>query len=647
MQLPKGFKQEELTGEQVRGLREVSRLVRGDVLRMIRLAGVGYPGGCLSCVDLLVTLLASADIDPSMPDDPKRDRVILSAGHLSAALYAGLARFDYVDRDDAVSLFGKAGSVFEGSANRAVPGVEWTAGAQGTGLAAACGFAIAARLKGIKNNIFVLMSDGEQQKGHVAEARRFAKRYRLNNVTVVLDANGMLSTGRTPDLLSQSVKYEYIADGWDVIEINGHDHDEIYKAVRRAIQIQSAPVLIVARTTFGQGVSFVENDPRYHRASLSDEEFAEAMRELRMDTSLAEERDYREAFGEFDLDIQEDEDAYEAPDVGIPVTYRAGRPVALREAFAKAVSEIMERNREEGSVPTVLLDSGVAPVLGIPEIARAHRDRFFDFGVGDEAGATIAGAMSLDGIVPVWTGWGVHSLDGAFQGLRLNDLNGTHVKLFVTHLGAAGGERGRALLCLHYVSLPDNLPGTRCVLPADANQTDRVVRYVLEQPGNWVVGLGENPVPVVTGPDGTPLFGGDYRFEYGRIDLVRPGDHGVILTSGTSLFTALCAWDVLEEKGLAPTVLHVPCPKAVDETDDPLLLQNLRKGRVITYEDHDVRTGLGARVANFIATRGISCRLLKVGVEGAGMAGETREVHRRLRLDAQSLAARAAKFLKR
>ncbi len=647
MQLPKGFKQEELEAEQVRQLKETARQVRGDVLRMIYLAGGGYPGGCLSCADILVTLLAAANVDPADPDAPERDRVLVSPGHLSATLYATLGRMEYVDRDDAVSLFCKAGSVFEGAANRSVPGVEWTNGPQGAGLAAACGFAVAARLKGVKNNIFVLMSDGEQQKGQVAEARRFAKRYRLNNITVVLDANGILSTGRTPDVLAQSIRYEYIADGWDVIEINGHDPNEIYKAVRRAIQIQSAPVLVIAKTTFGCGISFMENDPHYHHAVLSEHELQMALKELRLDEDLSEELDYRTAFGEFDFDVMDEEAPYVTPEVGPPAEYPPGRRVAPTEVFARVLADVAERNRDGQGVPVALMDSGVSPFMGTVEIARSNRERFFEFGAQDHAGATIAGAASLEGVVTVWTARASHALDAAYQQLRLNDLNGAHVKLFVSHLGSEGGGDGRALMCLDYVGIAESLPACRAVFPADANQADRVVRYVLGEPGNWLVGLGVSPVPVITDEEGRPLFGRDYRFEYGRIDRVRPGDDGVILTTGPSLAVAVEAWAILRDRGFQPTVLHVSCPKALEDTDDPLLLQCLRKGRVITYEDHNVRTGLGARIASIIATRGISCRLLKLGVPGAGLAGAPEDVHRRLGLDAGALAARAAKFLKR
>ncbi len=649
MQLPKGFKLEELSAEQVRTLRDLARQVRGDVLKMIHLVGEGHPAGCLSCAEILVTLYAAANVRPSDPDEPKRDRIVLSPPHLTAALYATLGRFDFVDRDDAVSLFAKAGSVFEEAPNRAVPGVEWTGGVPGAGLAAACGFALAGRLSGAKNQVFVVVSDGEQQRGIVAEARRFAKRQRLNQITAVMDANGVMATGKAAEAYLQSIKYEYIADGWDVIEVNGHDPDDIYRAIRRAIQIQSAPVLVVARTTSGHGVSFLETDPRYHEIRLTDEEYREAMRELRQDPSLDEEEDYRSAFGEFDLNLEEEPEDHPVP--AVPLTHRdypAGTEVSGQTALAGVLADVLEAEEaEEAGAPMALFEGKV--VVGGADAANLPRprDRFFEVRGQDAAVGVALGAFSLAGGVPVWLARGPDALEGAFHSLRLNDLNRTHVKLFAAALGVEGGRRGRAGLCLDYVSLVENLPRCRMVFPADANQMDRVARVALIEPGNWVVGVWRTPTAVVTDADGRPLFGGEYRFEYGRIDLVRPGDSGVILTTGPLVLEAIAAWEALRDRGMEPAVLHVPCPGALVESEDPVLLQNLRKGRVITYEDHTVRTGLGARVADVIATRGISCRLLKLGVEGEGMAGEPGEVRRRLGLDASALVARAAKFLKR
>ncbi|NTU60227.1 MAG: transketolase, partial [Deltaproteobacteria bacterium] len=364
MQIAKGFKEEELSPEEIRQLRNLSRLVRGDILRMTRLAAGGFPGGPFSSSDLFVTLLASANVSPDAPENPKRDRIVVSHGHTAAAFYSALGRLDFFDLDDAVALFRKAGSVFDALLERAVPGVEWAPGVAGQGLSAACGFALSARLKGLKPNVFVVMSDGEQQKGQVAEARRIAKKYRLNNITALVDANNAQYSGRASEVMPQNIKYEYIADGWDVIEINGHDHNEIYKALRRAIQIQSAPVLVLAHTVVGQGVSFMEGQTEYHSRPLTDEEFTEATRELRVEADLAEAADYRSAFGDFDLDLGDDAPGFCPPETGSPFDYPAGQAVENLSAFGRALVDVAERNRGADGCPVAAVDCGLASSVG-------------------------------------------------------------------------------------------------------------------------------------------------------------------------------------------------------------------------------------------------------------------------------------------
>jgi transketolase len=648
MQIAKGFKEEELSPEEVRHLRNTSRLVRGDVLRMTRLAEGGHPGGSLSSTDIFVTLLASASLSPDSPENSRRDRILVSHGHTAPAFYAALGRFDFFDLDDAIGLFRKAGSIFDGHLNRTVPGVEWTAGNAGQGLSVACGFALAGRLKGIKANVFLVMSDGEQQKGQVAEARRFAKKYRLNNITVIVDANNTQFAGRTLDIMPQNIKYEYIADGWDVIEINGHDHNDIYKAMRRAIQIQSAPVLILAHTVIGEGVSFMENQPEYHGRALTEEEYLEAMRELRIDPDLSEASDYRNAFSDFDLDIAEEQlESCPIPDVGEPFTYSPGELIETRTAFGKALADLGERNKGNEECPIAVIDCDLAGSVRTDEFAQKNRGAFFQFGVQEHAAAATAGALSTEGVLTIWAAYGAFGIDEVYNQLRMNDLNRTQLKIVATHLGLDVGSEGRGQQCVDFLGLASNLFGFRAVFPADANQTDRAFRHIVRQPGNWLLGLGRSGAPVIAALDGKPFFAGDYAFEYGKVDLLRPGEHGVIISTGQMLGRALEAWEILRGEGLEPSILHVSCPKTLEESDDPVLLQHLRKGRVVTYEDHNVHTGLGSRVANYISKRGISCRLLKMGVDRYGTSGAPDDVYRLMGLSAEQLVERARKFLKR
>ena len=174
-------------------------------------------------------------VDPKNPKMESRDRVVISHGHTSPATYSTLASCGFFNIDDAISQFRLAGSIYEGHVEPDVPGIEWASGNLGQGLSAGCGFALANKLKNIDNHTFVLMGDGEQQKGQLAEARRFAVKYNLN-ITGFIDYNQLQISGDINKVMPQYILENYLSDGWDVIEIDGHDLVEIRDAILDAVQ---------------------------------------------------------------------------------------------------------------------------------------------------------------------------------------------------------------------------------------------------------------------------------------------------------------------------------------------------------------------------------------------------------------------------
>lgn len=646
MQLAKGFKDEELPTQAVRGIRKLSRQVRGDILKMTRLAGGGAVGGALSVVEVLVTLVASADLDPLDPDNPKRDRLVVSHEHATPAYYATLGRMDFFDLDDAVCLYKRAGSIFEGRPDRKVPGVEWCCGVPGQGLSAACGLSLAARWTGYKPNIFVVMSDEEQQCGQVAEARRFAKKYRLNNITAIIDANNVQSAGKTSEVMPQNLKYEYIADGWDVIEINGHDPAELYQAVRRASQIQSTPVLVLANTNMGSGVSFIENQAEFYTRGVTAAEFEEAMKELGESADLAEGYDYRSTFGDFDFEVDKEEPRYLNFETGKPHSYGLKERLGNTTAFGNALADIGQISKAADQ-PLVVFDCGHSQNIDMSAFVGKYGDKFIQAGLGNHAAATIAAAMSADGIAVVMVDFGVQALAEVYNQLRMADINNANLKVVATRIGLDAGAEGKAMHSVDYAGLAANLFGFKLLVPADPNQTDRALRFMMAEPGNWIMGIGATETPVLNDGAGKAIFGGDYKFEYGKVDVLRHGEHGVIITSGQMVSKAIEAWAILNKDGMAPTLLNVSCPFALDEVESPEFLKALRSGRVITYEDHNVRTGLGSRVAQVIAKRGVSCRLLTMGVDRYSLSGAPEDLYKWMGIDVESFVEKARKFLKR
>ncbi len=190
-----GFNEEKLNEEKIARLKRLARLSRGDILKMTTVAGSGHPGGSMSSIDIYLTLYSCARIYPDNPYSPDRDRIVISHGHTSPGVYATLARLGFFDIDSVIANFRRAGSLFEGHVERDVPGVEWGTGNLGQGLSAGCGFALTSKIQNKSFQVFVVMGDGEQSKGQIGEARRFTKKYSLNNLTVIVDYNRLQLSG--------------------------------------------------------------------------------------------------------------------------------------------------------------------------------------------------------------------------------------------------------------------------------------------------------------------------------------------------------------------------------------------------------------------------------------------------------------------
>ena len=617
----------ELTESEIADLKETARRCRGDIIKMTTLAGSGHPGGSMSSLDIFLTLFRYARISPETVRDPQRDRILVSHGHTSPGLYACLGRLGFIDLEDALVSFRKADSPYEGHLERHVPGVEWSSGNLGQGLSAGCGFALAARLTGGHYHTFVVMSDGEQAKGQVAEARRFGRKYGLNDLTVLIDRNHIQISGRTEDVMDVQIKENYLADGWRVLEVSGHDFRQLHGAVRTAIGDKDHPCAIVCETTIGKGVSFMEGRREYHGRCLTADECANALAELGIENDADELRARRHK------KKIKSHAHHSAPRpalvIGPPAVYE--RDTHPRDVFGRVLKDVAEHNPHAA---LAVFDCDLVESVKTAGFAEVMPGSFFQAGVSEHTTATIAGALSINGVLAVWADFGVFALDEVYNQLRLNDINQTHLKICATHLGYNVGPDGKTHHGIDYIGLLRNLFGFRLVVPGDPNQTDHVVRYVLQQPGNYVIGLGRTKLPPVRTAAGELFFGAQYRFEYGKTDLLRPGDDCAILTYGPLLPLAVAAHARLKEAGVGARVYNVPCPLHVDA---PTIREAAQTRLLVTYEDHHAATGLGSIVAGILAREQIDARLFSIGIREYGTSDEAEALYKRYGMDTDDL----------
>lgn len=263
-------------------LKKVSDKVRLDILQMLQAAGTGHPGGALSMVEILTVLyFDQMRIRPEEPKWEGRDRFILSKGHGAPALYAVLAERGYFPVEELKTLR-KFGSRLQGHPDmKSTPGLDMSSGSLGQGVSIANGMALAAKLKGEKHRIYVLIGDGEVQEGQIWEAAMSAAHYQLDNVTLIVDYNGLQINGANEAVMNIApLSDKFSAFGWHVLQVDGHDFEAIAKACLEAASCKGRPTVIIAKTVKGKGISYMENDPAWHGNVPNEDQFKQAFLEL-------------------------------------------------------------------------------------------------------------------------------------------------------------------------------------------------------------------------------------------------------------------------------------------------------------------------------------------------------------------------------
>ena len=263
-------------------LKTIATNVRKDALTAVHAAASGHPGGSLSVADVLTLLYFEVmNIDPKDPKNPDRDRFVLSKGHCSPALYGVLAERGFFPKEDLIT-FRKTGSYLQGHPDmKGIPGVDMSTGSLGQGICAANGMALAGKIDNKPYRVYTVLGDGELEEGQVWEAAMYAAHYKLDNLTVFVDFNGLQIDGNISDVLSPlPIDKKFEAFGFNVILCDAHDFEEMLSAINEAKNTKGKPTAIILKSVKGKGVSFMENNAAWHGSAPNDEQFAQAIKEL-------------------------------------------------------------------------------------------------------------------------------------------------------------------------------------------------------------------------------------------------------------------------------------------------------------------------------------------------------------------------------
>ena len=277
-----------MTSQEKKQLQILACKVRMGIIESTHAAKCGHPGGSMSAAELFTYLyFKELNVDPADPRKADRDRFVLSKGHCAPGLYAALAHKGFFPVEDLLTLR-KIGSYLQGHPNmNSVPGVDMSTGSLGQGVSVACGMALTAKLQKNPCRVYTLLGDGEIQEGQVWEAFMFASHYKLDNLCVIIDNNGLQIDGKISDVMSPyPIVDKLVAFGFHTLAVDGHSFEELEKAFNEAKTVTGKPTAIIMTTTKGKGVSFMENNAGWHGKSTNPAEFEVAMTELK--AALAE-----------------------------------------------------------------------------------------------------------------------------------------------------------------------------------------------------------------------------------------------------------------------------------------------------------------------------------------------------------------------
>ncbi len=650
---------------------DAARLMRGYNLVALCAAGSGHAGGTLSIMDIAAALyLRAAEHDPKNPDWPDRDRILWSAGHKAPALYVSLGIAGFCPLDDIVTLR-KLGSPFQGHPHwLKLPGVEVSSGSLGQGLSIGVGMALAARIDGKQHKIFCLMGDGEQQEGQVWEAAMEAGHFHLDNIIAVIDCNRLQIDGWVKDVMQvEPLAAKYAAFGWEVLRIDGHDMSQIVDAFARARAVTGKPVMVLADTVKGKGVSFMENQPGWHGKAPNREELNAALADLGLaerlpvDDLLAKAKSWQtEASGALEVRMPRYSrdfwwNARDAMQVAMEPT---------RKGFGRALAECGDDER----IVCLGLDiSGSITIAdfysGKPERTR----RWISMGIAEQSATAAAAGLAREGKLPVLGSYATFSAARNLDQIRVSICySNLNVLVAGAHAGVSVGADGATHQALEDLFAMLGLPNMTVVVPCDAVETRKATRHLLlEHVGPKYIRFAREATPIVTsestpfvfgkanvirlraqGPDfAGPKFVDTFETRLAE-DYAEEGEDLSIIACGPMVPEAMrAAWILKQEFGLETRVVNLHTLKPIDA--EAIVRAARETGVVIMAEEHQIGA-LAGRVSLILATNpglyGVPVITSAIGVKDRfGESGAPWELVKVFELSAEHIAQTAIELV--
>lgn len=569
-------------------LEKLTTLMRYHILAATTNAGSGHPTSSLSGVELIAALLfARGRTDEPFfrfrlndPSFPNNDRLLFSKGHASPLFYAAWAAAGGLDWKD-MQTYRKFDSPLEGHPTRRFPYTEAATGSLGQGLSIGVGMAMNGKyLDTLPYRTFVLLGDSEMAEGSQWEAIQLAAHYGLHNLVGILDVNRLGQRGETMyghDTAAYADRVE--AFGWQVVTVeNGHDLEEVVAAYESVLAIRDRPLMIVARTRKGAGVSAVEDKDGWHGKPLPQDAFEKAVQELGGEPEP------------FTLELAEPEDVPPPVRNKAPVqpsAYSQDDKVATRQAYGNALKRLAP-----GMPDLVALDAEVSNSTHADALQEIAPERFFEMFIAEQNMVGTALGMFLRGRTVCVSSFAAF-LERAYDQIRMARYSDATMLFAGSHAGVSIGEDGPSQMGLEDIAFFRTIADSAVLYPSDAVAAERLVEAALDHEGISYLRTTRAKTPVIyTNGEAFPLGGS-------KVLRKSAADEATIVAAGITLHEALAAADALAERGVPVRVVDLYSVKPVDA--ETLLAAARETGRIITVEDHAPAGGIGEAVMSAIA----------------------------------------------
>jgi len=596
-------------------LKGIANQLRIHSITSTTAAGSGHPTSCCSAADVAATLFfGHMRYDAKNPHYYNNDRFILSKGHAAPLLYAAWAETGLFPASELLKLR-QFGSDLEGHPTPRLPFVDVATGSLGQGLSVGAGMALAARLDKLDYNTYVLLGDGEIAEGSVWEAASLAGIYKLNNLIAIVDANRLGQSQATAfghDIGVYAKRFD--AFGWRVEVIDGHDIEEIVE-VLSGIGLDDKPLVLIAKTYKGAGVSFLQDQDGWHGKPLNKDEAARAIAELQPSS--------KSGIGvPIPAPNQLPAPNNTAPASYPPLNYKIGDKVATREAYGTALARIGEVDRR-----VVAMDGDTKNSTYAEKFFKKFPDRSTECYIAEQNMVGVATGFGTRGKVPFASTFATFFTRAADQ-IRVAGISQANLKLAGSHVGVSIGEDGPSQMGLEDLALMRAIVGNVVLYPSDAVSTEKLVEQMALVKGICFLRTSRPKSPVI--------YNNDESFPVGGAKVLRQnaGDKATVVAAGVTLHEALKAADALKAEGIGITVIDAYSIKPLGKKEILAAAQKTNS-TVITVEDHYSEGGLGDAVAGELSVDGV--KVHKLAVNGLPRSGKAEELLAHFGIDAAAI----------